>query len=252
MKKYLSKTVAILAVSSALFTTSCSDDDNVSPKRLEVQLTEVGHGTPAHAHAGEDLHLEAEILAEAQIATVTVSLHHETDSSAPEITATYQDYNGLINATFHKHIDIPATQTPGSYHLHLTVTDQLGNTKQADAEVQILTSDDDSSIAVNLTELGHGAIGNSHVHAGQDMHIEGTITSVHPIQAVSVEIRHASDVNAPEINAEFAGYAGLTSADFHEHIAIPASQPSGTYHFHLNVTDDHGHTETVHYDIEIE
>src|SRR5690606_7993206 len=121
-------------------------------------LTEVGHGgTPPHAHAGEDLHLEAEILAEAKIANVIIEIHSETDTTATEFTASYSDYNGLINATFHKHIDIPATQPAGLYHLHLTVTDTEGNTQTAESELEILATEENSEITIALTEIGHGA-----------------------------------------------------------------------------------------------
>lgn len=253
MKKYISK-LAVFTLLTSVILTSCSDDDNVAaPARLEVNLTEVGHGgTLPHAHAGEDLHLEAEILAAAKIANVTVEIHSETDASAPEITANYSDYNGLINATFHKHIDIPATQPAGVYHLHLTVTDFDGNTKTAESELEILAAEQDSNITIALTEIGHGTVGNFHAHIGEEMHIEGTITSAHAIATVAIEIHNESDATAPEIEAEYTNYAGQTNVNFHEHLAIPANQPAGHYHFHITVTDDEGHTHTEEYELEIE
>lgn len=253
MKKYISKFAIFTLIASAVLT-SCSDDDNaVTAAALEVTLTEVGHGgTVPHAHAGEDLHLEAEILAAAKIANVTVEIHSETDASAPEITASYADYNNLINATFHKHIDIPATQPAGIYHLHLTVTDLDGNTKTAESELEILAAEADSNITIALTEIGHGAIGSSHAHAGQDMHIEGTITSTHAIATVAIEIHNESNLTAPKIEAVYTNYAGQTNANFHEHLDIPANQPAGHYHFHITVTDDEGHTHTEEYELEIE
>lgn len=255
MKKYISKLTILLSLVVIASLTSCSsDDDNgtISPN-IDITLTEVGHGgTPAHAHAGEDLHLEAEITAKAKIASVAIEIHSEDNNEAPEITATYNDYNGLINATFHKHIDIPATQPAGMYHLHLTVTDMDGNTKTAEAEIEILPADSEGEISIALTEIGHGSIGSSHAHAGEEMHIEGIITSVHAIATVSIEIHHETNASAPEIEAEFTNYAGQTNVNFHEHIAIPASQPTGPYHFHITVTDDEGHTHTAEYELEIE
>jgi hypothetical protein len=253
MKKYISKLAVFTLIASTILT-SCSDDDKATTTaRLEVNLTEVGHGgTPPHAHAGEDLHLEAEIIAAAKIANVTIEIHSETYASAPEITASYADYNNLINATFHKHIDIPATQPAGIYHLHLTVTDLDGNTKTAESELEILAAEEDSQISIALTEIGHGTIGNFHAHAGQEMHIEGTITSVHAIATVAIEIHNESDASAPEIEAVYTNYAGQTNANFHEHLAIPANQPSGHYHFHITVTDNEGHTHTEEYELEIE
>ncbi len=255
MKQYISKLATVFTVIAFSALTSCSNDDDnaaVAPA-LDVTLTEVGHGgTPPHAHAGEDLHLEAEILAEAKIANVTIEIHSETDTTAPEITASYSDYNGLINATFHKHIDIPATQPAGLYHLHLTVTDTEGNTQTAESELEILAAEENSEITIALTEIGHGSIGSSHAHAGEEMHIEGVITSVHAIATVAIEIHNESDASAPEITAEYSNYAGQTTADFHEHLLIPANQPAGHYHFHITVTDEEGHSHTEEYELDIE
>ena len=255
MKKHISKLTAIFSIIAISALTSCSnDDDNAKvTAALTVELTEVGHGgNPPHAHAGEDLHLEAEILAEAKIANVSVEIHNDTNTSAPEINATFADYNGLRNATFHKHIDIPATQPAGIYHLHVTVTDADGNTKTAESDLEILPAETDNSINIDITELGEGAVGSSHAHAGAELHVEGAITSVHAIGTILVEIHNEADATAPEIEKAFTNYAGQTTANFHEHIAIPANQPVGHYHFHITVTDDEGNSKTAEYELEIE
>lgn len=256
MTKYISKISALFTVIILATLTSCSsDDDNnvIAPSNIDINLTEVGHGgTLPHVHAGEDLHLEAEILADAKINTVKIEIHSESNSSAPAITASYEDYKGLKNATFHKHIDIPANQPAGIYHLHLTVTDLNGKTKTAEAEIEVLAAEPEGEITIDLTEIGHGEIGHSHAHAGDDIHVEGTITSVHPIATIAIEIHNESDASAPEIEASFSNYAGQTSANFHEHIQIPTNQPAGHYHFHITVTDNDGHSYTKEYELEIE
>lgn len=254
MKKYTSNTVAVLSLLSITLFTSCSSDDNSNPVtgNIEINLTEVGHGTPAHVHAGEDLHLEAEILASEKIATVSVELHHETNTSAPIIRANYTDYAGLLNATFHKHIDIPANQPAGHYHLHLTVTDQAGNSETVETEVEVLATNNENSIEIEMIELGHGTIDHAHAHAGEELHIEGHIHSTNPIATIAVEIHHESNASAPEITQSFSNYAGQTEVDFHEHIHIPANQPTGEYHFHITVTDNQGNSKTAEYHLEIE
>ena len=255
MKHIISKGLTLMAITSlTLFTTSCSDDDNGNNTNnsIQIELTEVGHGTPPHVHAGEDLHLEAEILAPGKIASVTVEIHNESDTSAPEITASFDDYNGLLNATFHKHIDIPANQPPGNYHLHLTVTDQNGNVKMVEAELEILAADTENNIEIELTEIGHGTIDNAHAHAGEDLHIDGHIHSTHAVVSIEIEIHHETNASAPEITATYTNYAGQTDIDFHEHIEIPANQPTGDYHFHITVTDDEGNTKTAEYELTIE
>lgn len=254
MKKYISNTVAVLSLLSITLFTSCSSDDNSNSVagNIEINLTEVGHGTPAHAHAGEDLHLEAEILASQKIGTVSVELQHKSNTSAPIIRTSFTDYVGLLNATFHKHIDIPATQPAGQYNLRLTVTDQDGNAKTETAEVEILPASTESAIEIELTELGHGTIETAHAHAGEDMHVEGHIHSTNPVATVEIEIHHESNSSAPEITQTFSNYAGQTEVDFHEHIDIPVNQPTGAYHFHITVTDNQGNSKTAEYHLEIE
>ncbi len=252
MKNNISKFIAIIALVSTYVFTSCSSDDNGSATAhtISIDLTEVGSGNNGQVTAGEDLHLEAEILATGRIASVAVEIHSESNSSAPEINQAFTEYNGLLNATFHKHIDIPATQPAGTYHLHLTVTDQDGNVKTEETTIEILASS--SLFQISLTEIGHGTVGNFHAHAGEEAHIEGTITSVNPIATIAIEIHNESNSSVQEIEATYTNYAGQTTANFHEHLMIPANQPSGDYHFHFTVTDNQGNSRTVEYEFAIE
>lgn len=137
MNKYISKIAVVTAFVSFSFFTSCNSDDDNAQDTITINLTEVGSGNSGVVSAGSDLHLEAEIYASAKIATIEVELHHETDASAPEIHLVYTEYAGLLNADFHKHIDIPAHQPAGDYHLHLKVIDEKGNSKSVEAEVEI-------------------------------------------------------------------------------------------------------------------
>lgn len=252
MKKYISKIALVVALTSFSFLTSCSDDDDSTPTpqdTITIDLAEVGLGNSGEATAGGDLHIDAEIEATAKIATVTVEMHHATDPNAPEIEAVFTEYAGMINADFHKHIDIPATQPTGHYHLHLTVVDEKGNTETVEADFEVLEDTNSYLFQVVVTELGTGAVGSSSVNAGSDLHIEATIDSTNPITTVEVEL-HAS--GSPEIHQVFSNYAGQTTGvNFHEHVMIPASQPSGQYHFHFVVTDDQGNSSTTEHMITI-
>jgi hypothetical protein len=130
---------------SMLALSSCGKDDETSAKPT-VTITEVGsHDTPKGViAAGDDLHLEAEIVAEAKIAEISVVIHQEEGGSF-EITKTYgadSKYYALKNADFHEHIDVPATTPLGDYHLHLTVKDREGQTATAEAELQIIAEDE--------------------------------------------------------------------------------------------------------------
>lgn len=251
MKKHITKFALFIALTS--FLTSCSsDDDNstTSTDSISIELTEVGLENSGYATAGSDLHLEAEIVATAKISLITVEIHNENDSSIEEIVASFTDYSGMINAEFHKHIDIPASQPAGDYHLHLTVIDENGNTKTVETEVAILANTDDL-FQITIDELGTGTVGSSSVNAGSDLHIEGTIVSTNPIATIEIEIHNEDDSSIQEIEETYTNYAGLTTADFHEHLDIPASQPAGDYHFHFTVTDSLGNSSTVEYELTI-
>lgn len=251
MRKNISKFVAIVAFSTTFLTSCSSDDDDTTPSNtITVDLVEVGSGNNKQATAGEDLHLEAAILATGKIATVVVEIHSESNTSIPEINQTFTDYAGLLNATFHKHVDIPANQPAGHYHLHLTVTDQQGNVKTVETEIEILASS--NLFNISLTEIGHGTIGNFHGHAGEEIHIEGIVSAANPIATIAIEIHNESNPSVQEIEATYANYAGLTTANFHEHLMIPANQPAGDYHFHFTVTDSQGNSKTVEYEFAIE
>lgn len=251
MRKNISKFVAIFAFSASLLTSCSSDDDDTNAANsITIDLSEVGSGNNKQATAGEDLHLEAEILATGRIATVAVEIHSETNASLPEIKQTFTDYAGLLNATFHKHVDIPVDQPAGIYHLHLTVTDQQGNVKTAETEIEILASS--NLFNISLTEIGHGTAGNFHGHVGEEIHIEGIVSAANPIAIIAIEIHNESDSSIQEIEATYANYAGLTTANFHEHLLIPANQPAGDYHFHFTVTDSQGNSKTAEYEFAIE
>ena len=84
-----------------------------------------------------------------------------------------------------------------------------------------------------------------------DLHIEGTIVSTNPIATIEIEIHNEDDSSIQEIEETYTNYAGLTTADFHEHLDIPASQPAGDYHFHFTVTDSLGNSSTVEYELTI-
>jgi hypothetical protein len=126
---------------STLALSSCGKDDD-TPAKPTVIITEVGsHDTPEGViAAGDDLHLEAEIVAEGKIAEISVVIHQEEGGNF-EINKTYgadSKYYDLKNADFHEHIDIPADAPLGEYHLHLTVKDHEGQTATAEAEFEIV------------------------------------------------------------------------------------------------------------------
>ena len=130
------KTMAvILAAISMFFFNSCKKDEDTVAKPA-ITVLEVGLGNSHVAYAGADLHIEADIVAEGKINKITVEIHQE-EGSADEIVAEYTEFAGLKNTTFHKHVEIPGTTAPGTYHCHIIVTDMEGNSTTAEDEIEI-------------------------------------------------------------------------------------------------------------------
>lgn len=122
---------------------SCEKDDD-SADKPKITISELGHENSKKVKAGEDLHIEAEIVAEGKISKVIVEIHHEeehgsikTTEQEFELKTTYDEFSGLKNATFHKHIDIPATAEASHYHFHFIVNDMEGQQTTVEEEIEI-------------------------------------------------------------------------------------------------------------------
>ena len=103
----------------------------------------MGHDNSKTAMRGDDMHLEADILAEGLIKRIDVEIHQEDGSFEIEKSYTEGKYVGVKNVEFHEHIDIPADAPLGEYHLHFTVTDQKGQTTVAETHVEVVEFDAD-------------------------------------------------------------------------------------------------------------
>ncbi|MCR5360885.1 MAG: DUF4625 domain-containing protein [Bacteroidales bacterium] len=116
---------------------ACDKDDDSTAKPV-ITLTEVGHENSKTATAGDDMHLEADIVAEGLIARIDIEIHLEEGGNY-EIELSYTDgkYIGVRNIEFHEHIDIPADAPAGEYHMHFTVTDKEGQQTTAESELEI-------------------------------------------------------------------------------------------------------------------
>jgi len=123
-----------LTFATSLFLASCDKEEEVAKPIIDLQ--ELGLSDSHVAYIGSDLHIEAEIEAEGKIDKITVEIHQE-EGSSDEIVVTYDEFAGLKNTTFHKHVDIPATTVAGTYHCHITVTDQEGNQTTVEDEISI-------------------------------------------------------------------------------------------------------------------
>lgn len=110
---------------------ACKDED-VTPAPV-ISGVEIGSGNSGRVARGSDLHIEAQIVAEGTISEAEVHIHgagweHEVD---------FPQLSGKKNGEIHTHIDVPASATPGHYHVHISVTDQKGQTTEVEADLEI-------------------------------------------------------------------------------------------------------------------
>ncbi|UOB17467.1 DUF4625 domain-containing protein [Abyssalbus ytuae] len=153
---------------------SCSsDDDDPNYAAPVISDMEVGIGNSHVGYVGSDLHVEAEVVAEGTISTIDVEIHMENESAGWVYEYTYEEFSGLLNTTFHKHIDIPEGTTTGEYHFHFTVTDIQGNQTTVEEHIDIEEIDDTEAPVINITAAPSE---NQEFASGETISISGKIT----------------------------------------------------------------------------
>jgi len=241
------KPLAIIAFLGIILHSCSSDDENPALAAPVISNFEYGEGSSHSedqvAYKGSDIHLEAEITAEATVSSISVSIHaHDLEVGEGEVEwdleQSFTDASYLvINRTFHEHIDIPSNIPSGEYHVVLAVTDELGNSTEAEGHLQIMDTISLSEISISET-----------VVRGTDFHTEFIISAVNGIHEITVDVHgHDLAVGEGEVEWDFEniyseGYHELNEAEFHEHIDVPATAPAGEYHILFTIEDEDGNT----------
>lgn len=250
------KVLAFTAIFGLLLNSCSSDDDGDVLDAPVISEFEYGegstHSTDLVAYKGSDIHLEAEIYAEAVVSSITLSIHaHDLTVGDDEVDwdfeQVYTDADYLvINPTFHEHVDVPANIPSGEYHIELTVVDENGNSTEIEGYLQILDKIAISEVSIDST-----------VVRGEDFHVEFMIDAVNGIHNITVDF-HAHGLTVAEGEAEWdyeeeflEGYHEEISIEFHEHFDVPATAPAGEYHLMFTVEDEDGNTKTYETHIDI-
>ncbi|HYF68275.1 MAG TPA: DUF4625 domain-containing protein [Ohtaekwangia sp.] len=239
-------TKLLVAVALVVALASCSDDDDdPAPGAPVISNFEFGeggtHNTDGKAYKRSDIHLEAEILAEVAVRSITVNIHgHDVTPGEGEVEwdleqeFTDADYQ-VKNPTFHEHIDIPANIPAGEYHITLTVTDENGKSAEVEGHLEIVDAITVSDVSIEQS-----------VTRGDHFDMQFMVSSLHGIQHIVVDI-HADGITPGEGEAEWhfaeefeEGYHGETQVEFHEHIDVPATAPDGEYHIVITIEDEKG------------
>ncbi|MFD2541436.1 DUF4625 domain-containing protein [Lacinutrix gracilariae] len=251
------KFLAILAF-FATFLNSCSSDDDAGSTLAAPVISnfEYGegsdHSTEQFAYKTSDIHLEADIFAEATVSSIAVSIHaHDLTPAADEVEwhfeQVFTDSNYLVmNPTFHEHISVPNNIPAGEYHVELTVTDTQGNSTEVEGHILILDVITISEVSVDST-----------VVRGSNFHAEFFINALNGVHTITLDI-HAHGITPGAGETEYdqelvfeEGYHELNEVEFHEHITVPADAPAGEYHITFTVEDENGNTEEFETHIDI-
>lgn len=178
-KKFITVLIITLLVGSIF--QSCSkkeDKDRLNPPT--ITHFQFGYEDSGEAFLGADLHIETEIIAEAKIDRIQVTIHPEgghdktiTDDHEWEVDTTYTKFSGLKNVTFHEHLEVPLHADTGHYHFHFIVIDMDGNTKEVERELHVEAPIDTEAPTVSISSSpSDGQIFQN----GETISISGTIS----------------------------------------------------------------------------
>lgn len=183
------KTLSILFFIAIMATLSSCDKDDDTPKPVISEL-ELGIGDSHIGYIGHDLHIQAQVVAEGLINMIEVEIHAE-DGSNNEVHAEF-DYSEqtLKNTTFHEHVDIPDTFSPGEYHFHLTVTDKEGNQTSVEDDVALEILVDEEAPVLTISEF---PADGQNFAIGETISITGTVTDNTALGGMLVALVYEDD-----------------------------------------------------------
>lgn len=164
--------ILAFAISFLLLTLSCNKEED--PSKPLVTISELGLENSKTAYVGDDLHVEAEIVAEARIDKVEIEIHpEEATGETWEYDSVYTEFSGVKNTTFHKHVDISENAAAGAYHFHFIVTDMDGNQTAVEDDITIAVPDD--SIAPEIS-VSSAPVNGAVFKTGETITISGTVS----------------------------------------------------------------------------
>jgi hypothetical protein len=229
--------VLIVALLFMAVLNACKKDNDPVLQAPTITGLEIGSGNNKTAYPGNDLHIEAEIVAEANIASVTLEINPVSGNGWKLNTTYTEGFVGLKNAEFHQHYDVPADAAVGDYKVVLTVVDQAGKTTKIESDLKVLV---DPTLP-SVTDLAVEYEGNDEIH------LEAKVAAPNKIAKVIIEV-HGGNYEE-EFEFTDANMVGQTSYNLHKHVHITGA-PVGHYHIHVKVVDQAGKSIEVedHFD----
>lgn len=256
MKIFNKNIFYLFTITAALGLTSCSDDDSSDGLDNQAPVVTIHEPTTDEtADAGGEVHLDVELEDDVELASYKIEVHNDFDGHTHDrpfgveqtipwsLNQTQELDPGQTNYTIHQHLEIPENAAEGAYHLGIIALDQAGN--QTEAYVEIIVGEDHSGEEHGITITD---VHTEDAAKGSEFHVEASVNAEHGIQTISVNL-HGHDLT-PEGDEEdwtysndFTTYSG-NSAEFVEHIDVPANATAGEYHITITVIDTEGHTHS--------
>lgn len=222
MKKY----TYLLSAVFALFLASCSKDENkeIVSALPVIQHVEIGLNNSKKAYTESDLHLEAEIVAEAGIKKVEVQITPKVDG--PSTFMIVESYTTKFlnkkEAELHEHYDVPKNAKEGEYSVVIIVIDQLDRKVTYE---DTLTIEKDPSLPTATERLAS--------YDSNILSVKATIKAPNKLASVVVKVK---DI---EQKFEDTDLVGQTEYAFDKQIDV-TSLNNGHYHFFVTITDQAG------------
>jgi hypothetical protein len=230
------KFLTVIALFASVFYSCESDDDGTSYAAPVISDVELGIGNSHVAYLGSDLHIELDVVAEGTIDIIEVEIHNEDNPDGWEGEYLYDEFSGLLNTTFHKHIDIPSDIETGDYHFHFTVTDMQGNQTSVEEELEIQELIDDESPVISVTASPEA---NASFTTGETISISGTITDNFALSGMLVALVRTEDNFT---NAEVTGSNTSVIVMMHTHDFTDPDEVDFTASIEVGATMDNNMT----------
>lgn len=202
---FIKSLFANILIATALM--SCEKDEVKKPEILNFEL---GYENSKTGYLGNDLHIDADIIAENGIDRIVIEIHHEGDHHKSIVLAhsdhewefdhTYTEFQGLKNTNFHKHIDIPLNAEPGEYHFHFKVIDMEGYSAEIEEDLEI--KEPEVTEAPVITVTGSPQVGQV-FNNGHTISISGSVTHSLSIGGLYIGlVRSETDYTDAQVNSQ--------------------------------------------------
>jgi len=222
-----------LLIAACLFACEKKEDAPAVIEKPTLTINEVGTKNSKVAHAGQDLHIDADISAPGGIRNIKLQITLAETDYGWDFTKTYTDgYEGAKNANFHVHVDVPENVRPGVYTLLIIATDEQGQRTQGKVDFEVKR---DPTLPV--------ITGISLTATPSVLWFSGRITAANKTKKLIVEVQ--SSAWTREFEYTDGNLFDQTSFMLDWYFDI-SEAPAGHYHVNITIIDQAGRQMGYH------